>query len=481
MSARIKHFLFEVAIPNIVFSFAAFYLGKLMGVRADYMISISTLVFGGSSLTFYFIDAFRYKTMNDHLTGLKNREFIYRRLRALVKKKSSFYFMLLDLNRFKNVNDTLGHSIGDKLLVEAANRLSSCLRGKDVIARLGGDEFGIIVCSDSFDYDSFAKRITSAMQKQFQIDKFEMNIGVSIGIAKFGEHGTTVESIVQHADMAMYHAKREKLGHFLYSDDLQEINFESLFLANDLRTAVEQRSMFNEYQPKFNIATKKITGVECLCRWEHPSYGKVPADRFIPLAEQEGLIDDILFIVLENALRDWHLINKSGFDLEMSVNISAENLTNPKVISRIVSTISKFGIPPEKLTLEITETAIAKNLENTIKSLILLNSFGIKLSVDDFGTGYSSYFYLKHLPISELKIDKSFVDDVIDNVQDYMIVNSIIQLAHSAKCSVVAEGVENAEQFDLLSSIACDYAQGNHLSGSLPVDSLIEFCSKSTT
>lgn len=475
MKSKIAHFLLEVILPNFVFSLAAIAIGREMNVRVDYIAIISTLVFGGSCFTFYFIEKFRCKSLIDNLTGLNNREFVNQKMNQLIKSKQEFHFLLLDLNRFKNVNDTLGHSVGDKLLVEVAKRLQSCCRNEDVIARLGGDEFGIITTAKNFDFAAFSQRIISALQRQFIIGSYELSLGVSIGVAKFGEHGEDAETLVKNADAAMYHAKREKLGFFRYNCELDKTNLESLFLSNDLRVAIEKKELFNEYQPKIDINTGEIVGVECLCRWVHAEYGRIPPDKFIPLAEQEGLIDEVLFMALENALRDLYYMSRNGLNIGMSVNISAENLTNPEVISRIISTVAKFNIDPALLTLEITETAIAKNLENTVKSLTLLGAYGIKLSIDDFGTGYSSYFYLKHLPVSELKIDKSFVEDALDNVQDYMIINSIIQLAHSAKCTVVAEGVENAEQLELMKTMSCDFAQGNFTSPSLSIAELMAF------
>lgn len=444
----------------------------------DFLFVAAVLVLSGATtaIMFSFLEKYKIKSSTDQLTGLFNREYVYTILSEGVEKGKPFYFLLLDLDRFKNVNDTLGHSIGDKLLIAAAKRLSSCLRSDDVIARLGGDEFGIVVSAENFDFVALTKRITASIARPFNIGPHCLSLGVSIGVSKFPDHGPTVEQIVKNSDAAMYHAKRDKLGTFYYDKAIDATIFENFMIVSDLKMAIDQGELYNEYQPKIDLRTGKFSSVECLCQWKHKKYGMISPDKFIPIAEQEGMIDEILFLVLENSLRDLHYLDGNGLDLGMSINISAENLYHPEAISRIVSTISKFGISPEKLTFEITETAISKNLENTLKALILLSTFGIKLSIDDFGTGYSSFMYLKHLPISELKVDRAFVGDATSSTQDRMIVNSIIQLAHSAKCEVVAEGVETLEQLKLLEEMDCDFAQGFYLSRPLDIAELVKFC-----
>lgn len=474
-----RNFLYEIFLPNLVFSVVVTLLGSFLDV--DFLFVVSVLVLSGatSAVMFSFLEKYKLKSSTDQLTGLFNREHVYTTLSSLVEKEKPFYFLLLDLDRFKNVNDTLGHSIGDKLLIAAAKRLAACLRADDIIARLGGDEFGIVVSADSFDYVTLTKRITESLARPFNIGPHVLSLGVSVGVSKFPEHGSSVEQIVKNSDAAMYHAKRDKLGAFYYDKTIDATIFENFMLIGDLKQAIQNDELYNEYQPKVDLRTGKFSSVECLCRWKHKTFGMISPDKFIPIAEQEGMIDAILFKVLENSLRDLHYLQGNGLNLGMSINISAENLSHPEEISKIVSIISKFGISPNTLTFEITETAISKNLENTLKALILLNTFGIKLSIDDFGTGYSSFMYLKHLPISELKVDRAFVSDAASSTQDRMIVNSIIQLAHSAKCEVVAEGVETLEQLELLKQMNCDFAQGFHLSRPLGISDLVKFCQQS--
>ena len=419
------------------------------------------------------------KSVIDQLTGLHNRAFNYTTMNKLVDARKDFHFLLLDLDRFKTINDTLGHGVGDKLLQAVGKRLSSCLRSDDIISRLGGDEFGIIIRSEKFDVQAFCERVIGVIEKPFKVDEYELNLGVSIGVAISGEHGSDVDTIIKNADAAMYHAKREKTGFHIFTSELEATGFENLIILNDLRSAITRKELFNVYQPKIDLRTKKVAGVECLCRWNHEKHGLIPTDKFIKMAEQEGMINDLLLVVLENAFRDHIILFEKGIDIPMSINISAENLADSETVAKIITMIDWFEVNPEKLIFEVTETAIVKNLENTIKSLILLNSFGIKLSVDDFGTGYSSYFYLKHLPIGELKIDKTFIDDALDTVQDYMIVNSIITLAQNAKCTSVGEGVETKEQAELLETLQCNFAQGYYFSKGVEISAFIDFCKNS--
>ena len=474
-----KQFFNEVAAPNMTLLIVVMTIGMFMSI--DMMFLVIAFVFHIVGAWFHYRTISKYyrKSVIDQLTGLHNRSFNYTSLSKLLQDGKDFHFLLLDLDRFKTINDTLGHGVGDKLLQAVSKRLASCLRSDDIISRLGGDEFGIIVRSEKFNVQSFCDRIIGIIEKPFSIDEFDLNLGVSIGVAISGQHGNTVDTIIKNADAAMYHAKREKTGFHVFTSELEVIGFENLIILNEFRAAINKKVLFNVYQPKIDLVTKKVAGVECLCRWTHEKYGVIPTDKFIRMAEQEGMINDLLMVVLENAFRDHMILLDHGIDIPFSINISAENLADSETVAKIITMIDWFGINPNRLIFEVTETAIVKNLENTIKSLVLLNSFGIKLSVDDFGTGYSSYFYLKHLPISELKIDKTFIDDALDMVQDYMIVNSIITLAQNAKCSSVAEGVETKEQAELLETLQCNFAQGYYFSKGLEINAFIDFCKNS--
>ena len=474
-----KQFFREVVLPNLTLLIAVMSIGIIMSINTVFLIIAFIFRLIGVWFHYRTISKYYRKSVVDQLTGLHNRAFNHTTLSNLLKDRKNFHFLLLDLDRFKTINDTLGHGTGDKLLLAVSKRLKSCLRGDDIVSRLGGDEFGIIIKNEVFDVHSFCTRITEVIEKPFKIDEFDLNLGVSIGVSIAGLHGNDVDTIIKNADVAMYHAKREKTGYYIFSQELQNLGFENLIILNDLKTAIVQKSLYNVYQPKIDLVTKKISGVECLCRWNHETRGLVQTDKFIQIAEQEGLINDLLMVVLENALRDKKLLLENGINFPMSINISAENLSDPETVAKIITMINWFGIPADQLIFEVTETAIVKNLENTIKSLVLLNSFGIKLSVDDFGTGCSSYFYLKHLPISELKIDKTFIDDALDTVQDYMIVNSIINLAQNAKCFSVAEGVETKEQLELLETLQCNFAQGFYFSKGLEIKAFIDFCKNS--
>lgn len=474
-----KQFLKEVAIPNVTLLVVVMSLGLYMSVNVAFLAIAFIFRLVGAWIHYRTVSKYYRKSVIDQLTGLHNRSFNYTTMNKLVSEQKDFHFLLLDLDRFKTINDTLGHGVGDKLLQAVGKRLSSCLRNEDIISRLGGDEFGIIIRSDKFDVQAFCERLISVIEKPFSVDDYDLNLGASIGVAISGQHGSDVDTIIKNADAAMYHAKREKTGYHIFTAELEVIGFENLIILNELRSAITRKELYNVYQPKIDLRTRKVAGVECLCRWDHEKHGLIPTDKFIKMAEQEGMINDLLFVVLENAFRDQLILLENGIDIPFSINISAENLADSETVAKIITMIEWFGINPEKLIFEVTETAIVKNLENTIKSLILLNSFGIKLSVDDFGTGYSSYFYLKHLPIGELKIDKTFIDDALDTVQDYMIVNSIITLAQNAKCTSVAEGVETKEQAELLENLHCNFAQGYYFSKGVEIGAFIDFCKNS--
>ena len=474
-----KQFFREVAIPNVALLVAVMTIGFYMSVNLAFLAIACVFRVLGAWVHYHTVSKYYRKSVIDQLTGLHNRAFNHAAVIRLLNEEKSFHFLLLDLDRFKTINDTLGHGVGDKLLQDVGKRLSSCLRSDDLISRLGGDEFGIIIRSENFDIQAFCKRIISVIEMPFKVDDYDLNLGASIGVAISGQHGRDVDTLIKNADAAMYFAKREKIGFHVFTPDLEITSFENLIILNELRSALAKKELFTVYQPKINLQTKKVAGVECLCRWNHEKHGLVPTDKFIQIAEQEGMINELLLVVLEKALKDHNAMLNQGIDIPLSINVSAENLADPETVAAIITMIDWHGVNPERLIFEVTETAIVKNLENTIKSLVLLNTFGIKLSVDDFGTGYSSYFYLKHLPIDELKIDKTFIDDAIDTVQDYMIVNSIITLAQNSKCVSVAEGVETKEQVDFLESLNCNLAQGYYFSRGLEINDFIDFCKNS--
>ena len=424
----------------------------------------------------------RKKANFDSLTGLPNRALFYNSITDRFYKisdRDQVYVMLMDLNRFKEINDTLGHPIGDLLLEQSSKRLSDHIRHGDIVARLGGDEFAILFgssCSNIETAESIAKRIVDAFKEPFQLADYVVDVGISIGIACHPLHATTPDDLIKLADIAMYHAKREKLGYIVYNEQFDFTSLEALIIPGDLKTAIRNNELLVHYQPKLDLKSDKITGVEALLRWEHPKFGILSPAKFIPIAEKVGLINDITRYVIEKSFTDlayWN--NCLGLNLTLSINVSADNIKDPSTFQHACLELARHDILPSNLLLEVTETAIMSNPEESIRLLIMFDGAGIKLSIDDFGTGHSSFIYLKHLPIREIKVDRSFVSDMVSNQQDKNIVSSTIRLAKSSNCKITAEGVENVETLNMLRSMGCDMIQGYYIAKPIPPSEIPEF------
>lgn len=418
--------------------------------------------------------ALSHQATHDSLTGLPNRTLLQHRMeqaiRAARREHKPFAFLIMDLDRFKDINDTLGHPVGDQLLSEIGQRLTNALREVDTIARLGGDEFAILLeNSDGIRASAVARKVLDALTAPFQINELRLHIGASIGITVYPEHGTDVPVLLQRADVAMYVAKRNQLGHSVYDPSQDEYSVGRLTLMADLRQALEHDDLDVHYQPKLDMRSGQVTGVEALLRWEHPEYGAIPPEQIISLAEHTGLIGEVTYWILERAARtaaNWH---RAGRPLNMAVNLSVHNLRDPQFVDRVSDCLHRNGLPPLTLTLEITEHAMMANPAEAIRILTALDAIGVMVAVDDYGTGFSSLAYLKQLPVDELKIDKSFVMRMHQNANDEVIVRSTIDLAHNLGLRVVAEGVENAEIWQRLTELGCDTAQGYHMSRPLPL------------
>jgi diguanylate cyclase (GGDEF)-like protein len=419
-------------------------------------------------------EAITHQALHDALTGLPNRAHFSDRLRqrltASVSSGAGFAVLLLDLDRFKEVNDTLGHESGDTLLEEVAARLMSVTREGDVVARLGGDEFAVLA-GDAGTAEAAieaAKRVLRAFDNPVVLEETAVQVEASIGVALFPEHGVDPDVLLRHADIAMYLAKRSKSGCSLYSAALDEHSAIRLALMAELRTGIQNGELRLVYQPKVELATGRLTGVEALVRWQHPRHGLLSPDRFIPLAEDSGLIQMLTGWVLEEAqrqLRHWH---DDGLDIGVAVNLSARNLHQPELLKTVAEMAQRWDVPAGKLTLEITETvAMSPSAHNVLREL---KAMGMRLSIDDFGTGYSSLAYLRSLPIAEIKIDRSFVAELATREDDAAIVRSTIDLGHNLDLEVVAEGVADQAGFDLLFQYGCDYVQGNFVSVPLTAD-----------
>jgi len=420
----------------------------------------------------------------DTLTDLPNRTLLQDRLRQAIlsarRDKKGLALLVMDLDRFKEINNVLGHHYGDLLLQQVGPRLREVLRESDTVARLGGDEFAILLLSIELDGAILtAEKILRHFLTPFVVDCLSLEIGTSIGIALFPDHGEDANTLLRRADMAMYEAKEQSTGYAVYSPQHERHNSSHLILMGDLRHAIDQNELFLQFQPKIDLRTRSIIGVEALVRWQHPSRGTVPPDQFIPLSEQGGLIKPLTLWVLKAALSQCHTWHQAGLKLSVAVNLSARNLQDPQLPDQVTRLLRAYDLDPKWLHLEITESVIMADPARAMEILNYLNKMGIHLAIDDFGTGYSSLGYLKKLPVDEIKIDKSFVKEMAVEADDAMIVRSTIDLAHNLGLKVVAEGVETEEILDRLIALGCDAAQGYYISRPISPADLLHWLAQS--
>jgi diguanylate cyclase (GGDEF)-like protein len=416
-----------------------------------------------------------YQSLHDTLTGLGNRDlFVARTDDALRESRSggwSVAVMLMDLNRFKDVNDTLGHHHGDLLLQQVARRIGTVLPEPGMIARLGGDEFVVLMpqIRNQGQAEEIALGIQAALQQPFMVDRMQLAVTAAIGIAVAPEHGTEVSALLQHADIAMYNAKENGDGGVeVYDSDHNRHSTRRLALAAELQTAISNGELEVFYQPKAELATGVLAGVEALVRWEHPKHGPIPPDEFVPLAEGTGQMRAMTALVLDRVLGQVAAWREVGIEMAVSVNLSVRSLIDLDFAGQLDALCGAHGVEPNVLLLEITETQMMADPARTIRMLERLASLGIELSVDDFGTGYSSLSYLQRLPVHEIKVDKSFVLSMTADDANTKIVRSIVDLGHNLGLRVVAEGVEDRITWEALAALGCDIAQGFYLSRPLP-------------
>ena len=418
--------------------------------------------------------ALESQALNDNLTSLPNRlqlkERLSYHLKIAEREKKTLIFMMLDLNRFKEINDTLGHHIGDHLLIEVGKRLKNSLRNIDTVARLGGDEFGILLpYANKENAAAIAEKINQLIETPFQVHSYSLHISVSIGMSEFPTDSDDMHSLMQHSDVAMYHSKKNKIGYSFYDPNTDMHSIERLSLGSELRLAIEKSQLEIYFQPKYELSLNKIIGAEALLRWQHPSMGFISPELIIETAEHTGLINELTYWIIENAVFECAQCKNKGLEFNLAINLSVYNLRDSKLYSKINDALKKYDLPNQLLTLEVTESAMMTNPEQSIEVLNVLSENGIRISVDDFGTGFSSLAYLKQLPVSELKIDKSFVIDMRQDKNDEVIVRSTIELGHNLGLKVVAEGVEEQESWDMLKKMNCDFAQGYFMSRPLSV------------
>jgi diguanylate cyclase (GGDEF)-like protein len=419
-----------------------------------------------------------YQALHDDLTGLPNRALFYDRLeRSLLEAKrngSKVGIMLLDLDRFKEINDSLGHHIGDALLRQVGPRVKQVLREVDTFARLGGDEFIALLPDIGTERDAVqvAERILSAIEIPFVLDEVSsgltIDVEASVGIALYPEHGGDVDTLLQRADIAMYVAKETHTGHEIYANERDQNSARRLTLLGELRRAVDRNELELFYQPKVDLNSGQMAGVEALLRWDHPGLGKVAPDEFIVAAEQTGLMRSLTRFALERALRQWQVWRQEGFVVDIAVNLSRRSLLDPSFVEDVKEILAIHRVPHHHLLLEITESSIIADPIRAADVCRRLNELGIGLSLDDFGAGYSSLGYLKRLPVQEIKIDKSFIIGMTEDDNDEVIVRSTIDLARNLGLRVVAEGVETDAVWDRLQLLGCDQAQGYLLGYPMP-------------
>jgi len=431
-------------------------------------------------------EALAHQALHDALTSLPNRNLLHDRLDQAIlsarREDRSLALFLIDLDRFKEVNDTFGHHYGDLLLKQVGPRLRGALRESDTVARLGGDEFAVLLpaCAEMEAAKVTAGKLLGALEEPFVVEGQTLTISGSMGVVLYPDHGEDVQTLMRRADVAMYAAKRDGQGYSIYAIEQDQHSAGRLTLSSQLRQSIEANELVMHYQPKISLRTKQLIDVEALVRWQHRERGLIGADHFVPLAEQTGLIKPLSQWVLKNVLEQCRAWQAAGLHMGVAINVSMRNLHDPELPDQIAELLEGCDFPPNMLRLEITETALMTNPARTMEVVTRLSGLGVHLSIDDFGTGYSSLAYLKRLPVREIKIDKSFVRDMASNENDAVIVRSTIDLGHNLGLEVVAEGVETREALDQLTELGCDLAQGYYMARPMAADRLDKWLRESS-
>lgn len=423
--------------------------------------------------------------LHDALTNLPNRTLFHDRAEQAIllakREQKSFALISLDLDHFKPINDTWGHHTGDVVLQEISTRLGHCLRQSDTVARMGGDEFSMLLLNVTTTEDVMVivNKITKTIIKPLIINNSTFAIGVSIGIAMFPDHSDDLITLMCQADSAMYAAKRAQNVYTFYNSEIEKDSVSGMASQLELRRAIDNEELILHYQPKIDLTSHCVIGVEALVRWQHPEHGLIYPDAFITFAEKNGLMKQLTLKVLEMAFLQCELWHQKNLNLSMAVNISAINLQDPIFPDRVAELLEKFCVPPSYIELEITETAIMTDPLRAIENIKKLNEMGLQVSIDDFGTGYSSMAYLQKLLVAKIKIDKSFVMEMDNSQSDDVIVRSTIDLGHNLGLKVVAEGVESQESWNRLKEMGCDSAQGYFMSRPIPADQFMQWMKES--
>jgi len=428
-------------------------------------------------------DELKKMALTDSLTGTSNRYDFTERMQQLIKTSQKYELshaiLFLDLDRFKQINDSLGHDIGDLLLMSVAKRIRGLLKNKDILARYGGDEFVVALTAIKHPREaaSMAEKIIEVLETPFHLADEEIYISTSIGISLYPIDGMTLDDMLRKADKAMYYAKQNGRNQYcFYFDDLKTASRRLVLMEAELRKAIENRTFMMHYQPKVDIQTKRVTGFESLIRWESEKLGVVAPSEFIPFAEETGLIISLSEAIIETVCRDFIAMNfNDSLNVPISINISSLHFQQPNFVASIKMIFEKMNCQPSFFELELTEHTIMDNVAETTVKLQELRDLGFSIAVDDFGTGYSSLSYLSRFPIDQLKVDSSFVKEIVSIKENEFIVDAIINLAHSLRLTVVAEGVETPEQVELLTELGCDMIQGYVYSKAMAAEELLAF------
>ncbi|MED1800581.1 bifunctional diguanylate cyclase/phosphodiesterase [Brevibacillus porteri] len=418
---------------------------------------------------------------HDALTDLPNRRMYVQQLsKEMMQAKrfqSNLAVLFLDMDRFKDVNDSFGHDVGDMLLIEASKRLQACLKPGDVVARLGGDEFTIMQnhLQDRSEASALAEQIMNQLQRPFELEGHVFNVSCSIGIALYPQDGDNPEDLLKRADTALYTVKsRGKNGYDFFDPTMEAKSLERILMENEMRKAIAQEQFQIYYQPKIDIMTSAMTGMEALVRWVHPELGIIPPNRFIPIAEETGMILALGEWILKQACKQNKFWHDQGYTLKVSVNLSARQIYQKDLVEMIKDILRETNLSPDWLELEITESIFVK-MEEATAVLQQIRDIGIQISIDDFGTGYSSFSYIKSLPVDTIKIDASFIRDIHHNQESQAIVKAIVTIAQSLNMNVIAEGIELHDQVAALKENGCDHGQGYLFSKPLPTDAFDQF------
>jgi len=429
-------------------------------------------------------DRMRHQAHHDALTGLPNRTELLEHARVALtlaeRRHESVAVLLIDLDRFKEINDALGHASGDVLLSRLGPMMATIVRDGDVMARLGGDEFAaVLATSDEATATAVARRLLDLLNQTIDIDGVGLQVDASIGIS-VSRQGDDIDGLLRQADIAMYTAKRTRAGYVIYDPDQETSTVERLSLLGELRNAIATGDIVLHYQPKVGLPGAALVGVEALARWQHPGRGLLGPGEFIPAAESTGLIVPLTIAVLEQAIRQLATWRAAGHDFTVAVNLSPRCLAESRLTEQILLLLARYDVPARCLELEITENTLAHDPDRALATLTALDSAGINISIDDFGTGYSSMSYLKRLPVTELKVDRSFIMGMLDQPDDETVVRSLVDLGHNLGLTVVAEGVEDEATLVALTELGCDVAQGFHVGRPMPPQAFEDWLASDT-